>query len=143
MLSQSESGPASMPVGAATSVLSPDSNDGSETEPQAFVQQSLDLDSVGVTYRPEMVGESALAMFIGMAVKHSTLEDIMPVVELWAAAVGNSLHMSAHGCRRELSERTVAKILALLRHSPTEQSEHIADRFLAFVEDNFPESMPL
>ncbi|KAJ1939947.1 hypothetical protein FBU59_003957, partial [Linderina macrospora] len=35
MLSQSESGPASMPVGAATSVLSPDSNDGSETEPQA------------------------------------------------------------------------------------------------------------
>ncbi|ORX71268.1 hypothetical protein DL89DRAFT_282718 [Linderina pennispora] len=111
-----------------------------QDEPQALVQQSLDLDAP-VSFRPEMLGESALAMFIGMAVKHQALDDIMPAIRLWAADHEQELLRPLP--RRELSERSVAKILALLRHSPDHHAERIADQFLAFVEDNFPESMPM
>ncbi|KAJ1936644.1 hypothetical protein EC988_008136, partial [Linderina pennispora] len=74
-----------------------------QDEPQALVQQGLDLDAP-VSFRPEMLGESALAMFIGMAVKHQALDDIMPVIRLWAADHEQELLRPLP--RRELSERS-------------------------------------
>ncbi|KAI8320733.1 hypothetical protein GQ54DRAFT_207231 [Martensiomyces pterosporus] len=101
-------------------------------------------------YNPELVGESALAIYIGLAIKHRIPEDIIPTLELWRASADSSalapssarLQLSG-GIKRQLSEATVAKILKMLQHSDLEEAGRVSDDFLAFVEDNFPEAMPL
>ncbi|KAJ2908613.1 hypothetical protein GGI21_002713 [Coemansia aciculifera] len=102
-----------------------------------------------------MVGESALAIYIGILVKHDMVDGILPVLELWissaasegdmaALAVGNPSRFGlSDSAKRELSETTVTKLLKLLRQSNHKDAGKASDQMLAFVDRHFPEAMPV
>ncbi|KAJ2811059.1 hypothetical protein H4S07_002302 [Coemansia furcata] len=110
--------------------------------------------AASVAYNPSMVGESALAIYIGILVKHNMVDDIIPALELWnaassdgdlaAVAASSSLRFGLTGdAKRELSETTVSKLLKLLWQSKHEDAGKITDQILAFVDKHFPDAMPV
>ncbi|KAJ2455955.1 hypothetical protein GGF42_003326, partial [Coemansia sp. RSA 2424] len=105
-------------------------------------------------YNPGMVGESALAIYIGILVKHDMVDDIVPALELWISAASendmaalsasNPLRFGlADGIKRELSETTVSRLLKLLWQSNHKDAGKITDQILAFVDKHFPDAMPV
>ncbi|KAJ2055671.1 hypothetical protein GGI17_006559, partial [Coemansia sp. S146] len=110
--------------------------------------------AASTAYNPGMVGESALAIYVGILVKHNMVDDIVPVLELWIAnsskddlAVLNANSALRFGltndAKRELSETTVSKLLKLLWQSKHEDAGKITDQILAFVDKHFPDAMPV
>ncbi|KAJ2000724.1 hypothetical protein GGI04_004037, partial [Coemansia thaxteri] len=150
------------------SVVTPVAADTSEQRPHRRPAIVLDLEStapreaqmdsetaVPTAYNPGMVGEAALAIYIGVLLKHGMVDDILPVLELWRTSTPNSdmaLLLSARSpqsstffadTKRELSEPTVSKILKLVWANKNSDASKITDQFLAFVDRHFPEAMPL
>ncbi|KAJ2682902.1 hypothetical protein IWW39_005788 [Coemansia spiralis] len=107
--------------------------------------------AVSTAYSPSTVGESALAIFIGILVKHNMVDDIVPALELWnsagdaaALAASSSLRFGlTHDVKRVLSETTVSRLLKLLWQSKHKDAGKATDQILAFVEKHFPEAMPV
>ncbi|KAJ2728460.1 hypothetical protein IW152_005966 [Coemansia sp. BCRC 34962] len=107
--------------------------------------------TVSTAYSPITVGESALAIYIGILVKHNMVDDIVPALELWnsvgdvaALAASSSLRFGLnHDIKRVLSETTVSKLLKLLWQSKHQDAGKATDQILAFVEKHFPDAMPV
>ncbi|KAJ2741053.1 hypothetical protein GGI20_005452 [Coemansia sp. BCRC 34301] len=131
---------------------------------EKYVQPTIKLDTARgpqglyktatTDYCPSMVGELALAIYIGILVKHGMVDDIVPILELWNSAVpedsmaaqsaSSSLRFGlTDGVRRELSENTVSKLLKLLWQSNHKDAGKIADQILAFVDKHFPDAIPM
>ncbi|KAJ2475847.1 hypothetical protein IWW56_005225 [Coemansia sp. RSA 2131] len=89
-------------------------------------------------YCPRFVDESVLAMYIAMMTKHSMLDAIMPVVQMWTTAMTEE-------CESELvlSESTVAKTVAMLRRSNHPDASAIVNELLTHVDAHFPDATPV
>ncbi|KAJ2558850.1 hypothetical protein EV175_000609 [Coemansia sp. RSA 1933] len=126
-----------------------------EDADESLKPKQKEEDSLAHSYQPEAVSGPVLALFIGVAIKHGMLDQIMPVLSLWcpkSAQVSRptlSLRNNGEsrnawsGTKQRLSSDDVAQILALLQKNKKDDANKVTGEFLMFVEDNFPESAPV
>ncbi|KAJ1794413.1 hypothetical protein LPJ59_004535, partial [Coemansia sp. RSA 2399] len=118
-------------------------------------EKDEDKDSLAHGYQPDIVSGSVLALFIGIAIKHGMVDQIMPVLNLWrpksAQASRPTLSLAnfrgsqktRQDTNQRLSSDDVAQILALLQKKKNDGASKATTEFLMFVEDNFPEAVPV
>ncbi|KAJ2636023.1 hypothetical protein GGF40_003251 [Coemansia sp. RSA 1286] len=118
----------------------------------------------GTEFNPKAVGEGALALYIGMAIKHDMVDSIVPTMDMWRISVLTPnepvsakapsladvrMQLSNAGSGRRLSVDTVRNIVQLLLQNNSvsknkvEAAGDITDQVLAFVDKHFPEAVPV
>ncbi|KAJ2859457.1 hypothetical protein GGI22_002982, partial [Coemansia erecta] len=118
-------------------------------------EKDEEKDSLAHGYQPGIVSGSVLALFIGIAIKHGMVDQITPVLNLWrpksTQASRPTLSLAnfsgSQNTRQDTSQRLssddVAQILALLQKEKHDNASKAITEFLMFVEDNFPEAVPV
>ncbi|KAJ1993831.1 hypothetical protein GGI25_000975 [Coemansia spiralis] len=112
-------------------------------------------------YKPEIVSASVIALYIGIAIKHGLMDDIMPLLKLWHSkeitaeaelvnpilsldtSLPKRLEFGKEANRNRFSAEIVSQLLRVLKQSNHEDADKVADELLTFVEENFPEAVPV